>query len=383
MMSYHGDEINTILIVDDEPNNLKVLHNLLTQNHYTVRAARNGTSAIETARMNPPDLILLDIKMPDMDGYEVCSILKQDELLEHIPVIFISALNQVEDIVKAFEMGGVDYITKPFQFEEVIARVRTHLTIIRQQDTLRWQSEQLEQMRQRDKDRFDKITKMRDTFVRGAAHDLKNPLTLVSGYAQMMLNTPPIRQDPDLKQMVQEIEQSGTEMLQLISNMLDVLRFESAVHIERETIDLNIIVDNIVSAFQPLAAARNITLQFQTQYSSVHAQADTQSIRRVVENLVSNAIKYSPDESEVIVITDITEDKAILQISDNGYGIPVYDLPQIFDPFFRVDKTSDQAEGTGLGLSVTKEIVNQYGGTIEVDSTEGKGSTFTVILPSS
>jgi two-component system sensor histidine kinase/response regulator len=382
MMNYHENEINTILIVDDEPNNLKVLHNLLTQNNYEVRAARNGQSAIDTARMNPPDLILLDIKMPDMNGYEVCQVLKDDDLTAHIPVIFISALNQVQDIVKAFEMGGVDYITKPFQFEEVIARVQTHLTIIRQQNTLRWQSEQLEQMRQRDKERFDKITKMRDTFVRGAAHDLKNPLTLVSGYAQMMLQNEMIRQDPDLKLMIQEIEESGSEMLNLITNMLDVLRFESAVQVERESVDLNEIVDAVVSSFQPIAASRNIDLQFETQFSSVYAMADTQAMRRVVENLVSNAIKYSPDNAEIHVITDIEADKSILQVQDKGYGIPVYDLPQIFDPFFRVESTSDKAEGTGLGLSVTKEIIEQYGGTIEVDSTEGKGSTFSVILPS-
>jgi len=136
MMTYNENEINSILIVDDEPNNLKVLHNLLTQNSYTVRAARSGKSAIETAQLNPPDLILLDIKMPEMDGYMVCQHLKQDDRTQAIPVIFISALNQVEDIVKAFETGGIDYITKPFQFEEVLARVQTHLTLVRQQAKL-------------------------------------------------------------------------------------------------------------------------------------------------------------------------------------------------------------------------------------------------------
>jgi len=381
MMTYHENEVNTILIVDDEPNNLKVLHNLLTQNDYVVRAARNGNSAIETAVLNPPDLILLDIKMPDMDGYEVCQHLKEDERTRDIPVIFISALNQVSDIVKAFELGGVDYITKPFQFEEVIARVQTHLTIIRQQSKLRWQSEQLEQMHQRDKERFEKITKMRDTFVRGAAHDLKNPLTLVAGYAEMMLRMDVIRQDPNLKQMVEEIEQSGAEMLDLISNMLDVLRFQSSVEVERESIDLNVIVENVVAAFQPLAASKNIQLQFETDYSSVLAQGDAKSIKRVVENLISNGIKYSPEESCVLVKTDVKLDKAKVIVKDEGYGIPAYDLPQLFDPFFRADTTREKAEGTGLGLSVTKEIVNQHGGQIEVDSKEGEGSVFTVTLP--
>lgn len=382
MMIYHEDEINTILIVDDEPNNLKVLHNLLTKNDYVVRAARNGKAAIETARLTPPDLILLDIKMPEMDGYEVCEILKRDDRTFDIPIIFISALNQVEDIVRAFDVGGVDYITKPFQHKEVLARVSTHLTIVRQQSKLQWQNEQLEHMHQRDKDRFEKITQMRDTFVRGAAHDLKNPLTLVGGYAEMMLRMDVVRQDPNLKQMVQEIEHSGSEMLDLIGNMLDVLRFQTTVQVERETIDLNVIVENVVAAFLPLATEKNIALHFETDYSSVFSKGDTQSIKRVVENLVSNALKYSPEGRGVLVKTDVTESKAVLVVRDEGFGIPAYDLPQLFDPFFRADNTKDKAEGTGLGLSVTKEIVNQHGGHIEVESHEGKGSVFTVTLPS-
>ena len=379
-MNYHDNEINTILIVDDEPNNLKVLHNLLTENGYIVRAARSGTSAIETAQLDPPDLILLDIKMPNMDGYEVCQHLKGDPQTQNIPIIFISALNQVTDIVSAFSVGGVDYITKPFQFEEVIARVQTHLTIIRQQQKLRWQSEQLEKMVQRDRERFEQITNMREKFVRGAAHDLKNPLTLVGGYANMMLRMDQVRQDPELKEMAQEIEGAGADMLDMIGNMLDVLRFQNSVILDKGQIDLNIIVDNVVSSHQTFSAAKNIKLEFRPQYSEVPINGDTKLIQRVVENLISNAIKYSPSESHIMVTTDCEDGKALLQVHDEGYGISEYDLPLVFDPFFRSDSTREKAEGTGLGLSVTKEIVEQHGGRITVDSREGKGSTFTVIL---
>lgn len=380
-MIYQENEINTILIVDDEPNNLKVLHNLLTQNDYIVRAARSGAAAIETVQLDPPDLILLDIKMPQMDGYEVCQRLKGDPETQNIPIIFISALNQVDDIVSAFNVGGVDYITKPFQFEEVIARVKTHLTIIRQQHKLRWQSEQLEKMIERDRKRFEQITEMREKFVRGAAHDLKNPLTLVGGYASMMLRTEPVRQDPQLKEMVQEIEGAGAEMLDMIGNMLDVLRFQNSVILDKGPIDLNVIVENVVSAYQTIAAANNMKLEFHPKFSEAPTSADTKLMQRVVENLVSNAIKYSPENSQVMVTTDSHEDKTILQVQDQGYGIPEYDLPQLFDPFYRSESTSGKAEGTGLGLSVTKEIVEQHGGRITVDSREGEGSVFTVILP--
>lgn len=380
-MIYQENAVNTILIVDDEPNNLKVLHNLLTENDYIVRAARSGTAAIETVQLDPPDLILLDIKMPHMDGYEVCQRLKGDPQTRDIPIIFISALNQVDDIVSAFNVGGVDYITKPFQFEEVIARVKTHLTIIQQQHKLRWQSEQLEKMIERDRQRFEQITEMREKFVRGAAHDLKNPLTLVGGYANMMLRFDAVRQDPNLKEMVQEIEGAGADMLDMIGNMLDVLRFQNSVLLDKGAIDLNVIVDNVVSAYQTLAVAKNIKLDFHPKFSEAPINADTKLIQRVVENLVSNAIKYSPEETRVMVTTDSHDGKSILQVQDEGYGIPEYDIPQLFDPFYRSESTREKADGTGLGLSVTKEIVEQHGGRIMVDSHEGEGSLFTVILP--
>ena len=307
---------------------------------------------------------------------------KGDSRTQDIPIIFISALNQVEDIVSAFSVGGVDYITKPFQFEEVIARVQTHLTIIRQQQKLRWQSEQLEKMVERDRQRFEQITSMREKFVRGAAHDLKNPLTLVGGYANMMLRMDVVRQNSDLKEMASEIEGAGADMLEMIGNMLDVLRFQNSVILDTGRVDLNIIVDNVVSSYQPLASAKDTTLEFNTQFSEVPINADTKLIQRVVENLVSNAIKYSPNDSQIVVVADCQDGKAILTVEDNGYGIPEYDLPMLFDPFYRSESTSEKAEGTGLGLSVTKEIVEQHGGRITVDSREGKGTLFTVILSS-
>lgn len=382
MFTYHEGATSNILIVDDEPNNLKVLFNLLSEYDYIVRAARDGASALESARINPPDLILLDIKMPKMDGYAVCRELKADSRTAHIPIIFVSAMNHVEDIVAAFNSGGVDYVTKPFQFEEVIARVKTHLTLVHQQNKLRWQSEQLELMAQRDRERFEKITQMREQFVRGAAHDLKNPLTLVGGYAEMMLRMEPVRKDPLLKEMVQEIEASGSEMLDLIRNMLDVLRFQNTVVLEKEKIDLNRIVEDVVITYQSIAYAKDIDLDYSSQYSEIYVDADAKLIQRVVENLVSNAIKYSPNNTHIHVSTTCQEGKAVMLVSDQGYGIPEYEMPLLFDPFYRAESTSDKADGTGLGLSIAKEIIDQHGGHIEVASQEGEGSEFKVMLAS-
>lgn len=382
MFTYHEGATSNILIVDDEPNNLKVLFNLLSECDYIVRAARDGTSALESARINPPDLILLDIKMPKMDGYAVCRELKSDSRTAHIPIIFVSAMNHVEDIVAAFNSGGVDYVTKPFQFEEVIARVKTHLTLVHQQNKLRWQSEQLEMMAQRDRERFEKITQMREQFVRGAAHDLKNPLTLVGGYAEMMLRMEPVRKDPLLKEMVQEIEASGSEMLDLIRNMLDVLRFQNTVVLDKAKIDLNPIVEDVVTTYQSIAHAKEIDLDYSSQYSEIYVDADAKLIQRVVENLISNAIKYSPNDTRIHVSTTCQDGKGVLLVSDQGYGIPEYEMPLLFDPFYRSESTSDKADGTGLGLSIAKEIIDQHGGNIEVASQQGEGSEFRVSLAS-
>jgi len=372
----------SILIVDDEPNNLKVLHNLLSGNGYDVRAARDGHAALDAARTTYPDLILLDIKMPGMTGYEVCEVLKQDSALAEIPVIFISALNNVGDIVKAFEVGGVDYVTKPFQFEEVLARVKNHLTIVYQQRQLRSQSEQIEVMRQRDQKRFNKISEMREQFIQAATHDLKNPLAVVMGCADLMGRIDEVRGHPHLRECVDSIGSASKEMMQLVTGMLDLVKIQSAITLNLETIDLADFVGEIVAASRIRAQERNISLQLTADNTRIPVRIDMQLIQRVVDNLISNAIKYSPDHSNIEVITLVEDDRAVLHVVDEGYGIVPEHIPHLFNPFFRAKKSDGdrEIEGTGLGLSIVKELVEQHGGRVNVISTPGEGSTFSVYL---
>ncbi len=372
----------SILIVDDEPNNLKVLHGLLTQNGYDVRAARDGTTAIEAARTTQPDLILLDIKMPDMTGYEVCKILKEDDKLADIPVIFISALNNVGDIVNAFEVGGVDYITKPFQFEEVLARVTNHLTIVYQQRQLRSQSQQIEAMRQRDHQRFNQITDMREQFIQAATHDLKNPLAVVMGCADIMGRTNEVRTHPHLRECVDSIGSASKEMMDLVIGMLDLVKMQSAITLKLETVDLGDFVGELVAASRIRAQERNISLKLTAPDTTVPARIDKQLMQRAIDNLISNAIKYSPDNSTVEVLTILEDDKAVIHVVDEGFGIHPEHIPHLFDPFFRARKLDGtrEIEGTGLGLSIVKELVNQHGGKINVASEVGEGTTFSIYL---
>ncbi|GAB5493979.1 MAG: hybrid sensor histidine kinase/response regulator [Phototrophicaceae bacterium] len=372
----------SILIVDDEPNNLKVLHNLLTQNDYDVRAARDGKTAIEAARATHPDLILLDIKMPNMDGYEACQILKQDEDLADIPVIFISALNNVSDIVKAFQVGGVDYVTKPFQFEEVLARVQNHLTIVYQQRQLRSQHDQIEAMRQRDHQRFNKISDVREQFIQAATHDLKNPLAIVMGCADLMSRIDEVRGNPHLNECVDSIQHASKEMMNLVTSMLDLVKMQSTLTLNLQPVDLRDFIGDLVAGARIKAVERNIELKFTTQESPVPVRVDAHLIQRAMDNLISNAIKYSPDNTVIEVMAMQEGNKVVVHISDEGFGIDSEHLKHIFDPFFRAKKYDGEREieGTGLGLSIVKELIDQHNGQINVASELGAGTTFSIYL---
>jgi len=371
----------TILIVDDEPNNLKVLYELLARNNYDVRAARDGQTALEAIRAEVPDLILLDIKMPYIDGYEVCQILKSNAETRDIPIIFISALNQVEDIVRAFDAGGVDYITKPFRHAEVLARVRTHVTIVQQQQMLAFQREQIEAMRHRDRERFDNISRMREQFVSAAAHDLKNPLSLVTGYASMMRRYQEVRTSPELMECVENIEFSGKQMLELVTSMLDYIHMQSGVHLEVEKVDFGSFVFSHLESHMLTARQRQIRIKYSAPPSILDVQIDMRLMRRVIDNLLSNALKYSPDDTTITVAVREQGTFAVLAVTDQGRGIDAYEIPHLFDPFYRVKHPHQDIEGTGLGLSIVREILNHHLGRIEVASTPGEGSTFSVFLP--
>src|SRR5258708_14565227 len=188
-----------ILIVDDTAANLGVLSAMLTPQGYTVRPAINGELALKTAQTATPDLILLDIRMPDMDGYEVCKQLKRDERTRDIPVIFISALNDLDDKLKAFQVGGVDYFNKPFYIQEVLARVEIHLTMQRQR-------REIEPLRRQDHSNFVQLNQLKDQFVTIASHDLKSPLSMITGYASLLEDIDCIRADPEALDYVQSVQ---------------------------------------------------------------------------------------------------------------------------------------------------------------------------------
>lgn len=374
---------SSVLIVDDEPNNLKVLDGLLGQAGYDVRAARDGKAALEAAEALFPDIILLDIRMPEMDGYEVCHQLKANPATREIPVIFISALSNVSDIVQAFQVGGVDYISKPFQFAEVLARVENHLTILRQKQQIIEQNQQIEAMRKRDQQRFSQISQMREQFVQSATHDLKNPLSIIRGSAEIMRRFDETRANPYLRECVENILESSKAMTDLVTAMLDLLRMQSSIELNLQPVKLKSVLENLVKRHELVASARSIKISFQSELEGGYAQIDEVLIGRVIDNLLSNAIKYSPDQTHVELSLKEDEKSLIIEVKDEGFGISEADKGKLFTPFFRAKKQDGERfiEGTGLGLAIVKEILDQHRGYIELETEAGKGSLFRVFLP--
>ncbi len=365
-----------ILVVDDTPANLDLLLSMLTQRGYRIRPAPGGTLALKTALDDPPSLILLDINMPGMDGYEVCERLKDNEKTTDVPVIFLSAMDEVIDKVRAFEVGAVDYIGKPFHVDEVIARIETQLTLYRQR-------QQIETLRQQERQTFEEMARLKDQYVQMVSHDLKSPLSVIVGHASLLKRRGTL-DDADDVEAVDNNLAASERMRRLIRDLLDLAKIESGVGITVEKVSANELLQACAFAFGYEAEEKNITLNITLLEDDCLIQVDHDRMVQVLNNLLSNAVKYTPEEGTIWLAACVEADENDLHFSvkDNGYGIPSKDLPHIFDRFYRVENSDHQGEpGTGLGLSITKAIVEQHGGNIEVNSGSEEGTEFLITLP--
>lgn len=370
-----GDDTGgRVFIVDDNDINLDLIASVLERRGYDVHTAVNGVEALQRVHVVDPELILLDINMPEMTGYEVCEQLKQDERVADVPVIFISAMDDLRNVVKGFDVGGVDYITKPFKAKEVIARVNSQLQIYRAK-------KQIELMHERDRHQFRLIDQMRQQFIGSATHDLKNPLFIIGGYVDMLATNPPVANDPESMEFIEAIRRGIDKMQTLVFDMLDLLEAEKQQELTIDVHDLAQIVQDNLRDVRVRADDKNISFAI-TADAPLWVSLDADKITRVLDNLVSNAIKYTPENGHVRVDVRDAGDYVTIVVQDTGLGIPEEMLPMLFTPFERVNTAEHKAqEGTGLGLSIVKAIVEQHGGTIAVESTLGVGSSFIVTLP--
>ncbi len=362
--------VPSIIVVDDTPANLHLLTGMLKERGYKVRPVSSGEFALQTAKHDPPDLILLDIIMPEMNGYEVCECLKADEQLSEIPVIFISALNETMDKVKAFKVGGVDYVTKPFQFEEVQARVATHLELRRQKRLIQESNEQLR-----------KLEELRDDLVHMVVHDMRTPLTAIYGFLQTLETLEGERLSEQGREFVQTALASTEDLVEMVSSLLDVSKMEAGeMKLNLTQCELLTIAREALAKVEPLKGDRQLMLSGTDE--PVTVMADAELIARVFQNLLGNALKFTPDDGRVTVSIEPSADAVRVLVQDTGPGIPPEYRERIFEKFGQVENPANrQRYSTGIGLTFCKLAVEAHGGQVGVDSEEGRGSTFWFTLP--
>jgi signal transduction histidine kinase len=407
--------IPNILIVDDNGTNLKLLDDILIPEGYKTRLVPGGELALIAAEKEKPDLILLDIMMPGIDGFEVCRRLKETPDLADIPVIFISALGDTDNIVNAFSVGGVDYINKPFQAEEVKARVCTHLKMHQQSLEhqllnasleLKVEERTLELRKNNDnlelnilelKNAEEEIIKSRNEarkanlakseFLSRVSHELRTPMNAILGFAQLLemgeLN-------PKQKKGVSHILNSGKHLLELIDEVLDITDMESGkLVLLFESVEVSSIVEEMIDSVQALANASHIIIEpVNMPANPIFVMSDRKLLKQVLLNLLNNAVKYNRQGGSIFVKIETLKKNnegvvsVRVSIKDTGLGIHPDDIPKLFLPFNRLGAENTKTEGLGLGLTVVRRIIDALEGMVGVESIVGEGSVFWIDLPS-
>jgi len=381
MNKINSKKIN-ILAVDDSLPDLHFLSETLTKQGYKVRGVQNGARALSAAQLEPPDLILLDIKMPQLDGYEVCKQLKTEQRTQQIPVIFISALDEWIDKVKAFDIGGVDYITKPFQAEEVLARVNTHLKIRQQQQQIDSQNRQLQVQTLELKEYAQTLEKRNselDAFAHTCAHDLKHPLIGMSTMTVRLEEIFSAQTLPESESMkiLQLLGETGQNAINTVDALLLLAGVSKNVQMETSLLDMTHIVTQVEQRLTYLIK------QYQGHIDKPEtwpiAQGYAPWIEEIWMNYISNGLKYGGRPPHLTLGADIHGGDMIrFWVRDNGKGLTLEEQAQLFTEFIRLHTKID---GHGLGLSIVQQIVEKLGGQVGVESTPSQGSLFYFTLP--
>jgi signal transduction histidine kinase len=368
----------TVLIIDDVPANLDLLFKHLHRSGYRVLVAQDGQTAVRQAEYAQPDIILLDVMMPGIDGFETCRRLKANEITQEIPVIFMTALADTANKVRGFEVGAIDYVTKPFDRQEVLARLETHLTIRNLQKNLRAEIAEREKVEAALRETMAELqvrNEELDAFAHTVAHNLKSPLGTLMGIAEALtldLSLPP----DEIRLYLESIARSGRK----VNNIIDELLVLASVR-KREVKPVPLNMAGIVAEAQQ----RLNDLIVQTQAEVIAPESWPAAlgyapwIEEVWVNYLSNGIKYGGDPPRLRLGATIQPDNQVqFWVRDNGPGLTLEERTRLFKPFTRLAEVRTQ--GYGLGLSIVRRIVEKLGGQVGVES-EGEGSTFSFTLP--
>lgn len=346
----------TILIVDDNLDNVNLLNKVLSGAGYQTLKAYDGEEAVRLTREYYPDLILLDIMMPVMDGFTACEILKKDDNTRHIPILMLTAKHEIPDKVKGIEIGADDYITKPFDFRELLARIESRLKLIR------------EHQRNVSQERHKALSKMASR----VEHEIRNPVTSISGFARRMVDNLP---DDDCKKKYAEIILEEAERLEQTVRESYVLRGNSGG--QKEKYDIHPLIDEAIAQSAELSDQRKVVIErhFDKNLPSIYLNHDNMLIAMI--QLISNSLEATDAGGTILIRTSSEDTDLKIEIIDTGCGINQQDLERIFDPFF-----TSKMSGIGMGLPLTRKIIDSHQGAITVENrTDRQGVAVTVTLP--
>lgn len=376
---YYSERESLILVVDDNPQNLQVLASILSECRYKLAIANTGSKALAIAEDKNPDLILLDIMMPEMDGYEVCHFLKSNPVTKDIPVIFLTAKSDIQDMVKGFQAGAVDFIVKPFWPEEVLIRIKNHLQlkhsiniIAEQKATLVNQNNVLAE-----------LNATKDKFFSIIAHDLRNPLGSFKQITELLSERFKEFSEKEKVEFILSMKESAANVYTLLDNLLTWSRSQrGSIAYSPEIIKIEQVINNNVMILKTAADVKSIFVSFEIDpLLTVHA--DFNMFNTIVRNLLSNSVKFTPKGGFIKIEAKKANNKETeICIIDSGIGIGENDLPKLFSMDTDLSRIGVSPEkGSGLGLILCKEFAEKNKGSISVESKLGFGSTFKLLLP--
>jgi len=367
-----------ILVVDDDPRNVRLLEGIFRTAGYIVDKAHSGREALDRIAETPPDLALLDVMMPGMSGHEVCRSLKENERTRAIPVMLVTALSSLEDKVEGLDIGADDFVSKPVNRVELLAKTRSLLRIKSLHDQLARAGRELAEKNEE----LHKLERLKETLVQMIVHDLKNPLTAIMGNLGLIMRAPEGPQDKTAQRARIALE-SCRVMMRMTLDMLDIGRLEeNRMALDRRRIDLRTVVEGVLAETEGLVAQSGIVVRNEvgTALNSVFADADL--VGRILANLLSNAIKHTPEKGMVSVGGENRGGEVVVFVRDTGEGIPEEYQQVIFEKFAQIEvKKLGLKSDRGLGLTFCKMATEAHGGRIWVESAADAGSTFFVALP--
>lgn len=364
----------TILIVDDTEENLDILVEALSDD-YGISVAMDGETALETLKEEVPDIILLDIIMPGMDGYDICKKIKENKETADIPVIFLTAISEIESKAKGFELGAVDYITKPFEVLEVKARIRTHLSLKFAKYELSEKNKILEQKTIELENAFNEL----EAFSYTVSHDLKSPIREIEAYVKIMLQEKNEKLQTNTKEIINKVNDICDNTITMIENLLGYSKMNN-LEICKEMIDISKIFKLTFEQYKTIYSERNIEFEFETGMPMVWA--DSTLIKQVISNIISNAVKFTKNEYKASIIVGCKKDKEeyVFYVKDNGAGIDMEFSGKLFGVFQRLH-SQEEFSGSGVGLAIIRKIIQKHEGRTWIEGKVNEGTTIYFTLP--